>query len=681
MNPTTRKLRNIGVIAHVDAGKTTLTERILFYAGRIHRMGEVHEGTTQTDFDPQERQRGITINSAATSVQWSGVQINLIDTPGHIDFNIEVNRSLRVLDGAVVVFDGVAGVEPQTETNWRLADRYRVPRIAFVNKLDRVGADFLRVMAMMEERLGAAVVPLQLPIGAESAFSGVVDLVAMKALLWDRDDAGEPPREVEVPPELMEAAGRHRARLVEAAVEHDEFALDAYLRGQEIDVELLRACVRRAVLAGAFVPALCGSAFKNRGVQPLLDAVVAYLPAPEDVVRADGEPASDAGGPFAALAFKLTADAHGTLVFVRVYRGRLKPGDIVLDTGTGRLERVSRLYEVRAAARVELAELRAGDIAAIVGTKETLTGHTLCDPAHPLHLEQISIPAPVIDVAVEPKTRQDAHAFAKAVQALLKEDPSLRMRHDAESGQTILSGMGELQLEVNVERLRLRHGVEVTVGRPQVAYRETISRSIEVHHVHKKQTGGPGQFAEVVLRFEPLGRGEGIRFDSRIVGGAIPREFIPAVERGVRHAAQSGVLGGHPCIDFAVTLLDGGFHERDSSALAFELAAASAAREAFAKAAPRLLEPLMAVEVTTPVAPLGDCLGDLSRRRGAIRGQRTLRGDAVAIEAAVPLKEMFGYIGSLRALSSGRASFTMQFERYELAPTAPVRPVAERSAA
>ncbi len=669
MNSTTRKLRNIGVIAHVDAGKTTTTERILFYTGRIHRLGEVHDGTTQTDFDPEERRRGITINSAATSVQWQGVQINLIDTPGHIDFNIEVNRSLRVLDGAVVVFDGVAGVEPQTETNWRLADKYRVPRIAFVNKLDRVGADFHRVVAMMEERLGVTVLPLQLPIGAEADFRGVVDLVAMKALLWERDDAQVPPIVIDVPAELAAEAAAQRARLIEAAVEHDDAALDAYLKGQHIDDRLLRSCIRRAVLAGAFVPALAGSAFKNRGVEPLLDAIVSYLPAPEDIARAEGEPSSDADGPFAALAFKVTADSHGTLVFVRVYRGRLKPGDTVLDTGTGRLERVSRLYEVHAATRVERSELVAGDIAAIVGPKETVTGHTLCAPAHPLRLEQISIPAPVIDVAVEPKTRADAPAFAKALQALLKEDPSLALRHDAESGQTILSGMGELQLEVTLEKLRSRHGVEAAVGRPQVAYRETISRSMEVHHVHKKQTGGPGQFAEVTLRFEPLARGEGIRFDSRIVGGAVPREFIPAVEQGVRRAAESGVLGGHPCVDFAATLLDGAFHERDSSALAFELAAAGAAREAFAKAAPRLLEPLMAVEVSTPVAHLGDCIGDLHRRRGTVRGQQ-LRGNVAVIEAAVPLKEMFGYIGSLRALSSGRASFTMQFERYELAPAA-----------
>jgi elongation factor G len=667
MNSNIRKLRNIGVIAHVDAGKTTTTERILYYTGESHRMGEVHDGTTRMDFDPQERQRGITINSAATTVHWKGVQINLIDTPGHIDFNIEVNRSLRVLDGAVVVFDGVAGVEPQTETNWRLADKYRVPRIAFINKLDRVGADFGRVVAMMEERLGATVVPLQLPIGSEGGFRGVVDLLGMRALVWDRDDARAPYRETDVPVELQELAQRQRARLVEAVVEQDESALQSYLDGKPVEEALLRACIRRATVSGALVPALAGSAFRNRGVEPLLDAVVDYLPSPQEVPRGEGEAASDPEGPFAALAFKVVADDHGSMVFVRVYRGRLRRGDMVLDTSTGRTERIGRLYEVHADRHLEVGQLQAGDIAAIVGLKDTLTGHTLSDPAHPLHLEEISVPEPVIDVAVEPRTRADAQGLAKALQTLLREDPSLRMRHDAESGQTLLSGMGELQLEVSIEKLRARHGVEVQVGRPQVAYREAITRAVEVHHVHKKQTGGPGQFAEVRLRFEPLARGEGVRFESRVVGGAIPREFIPAVEQGVRRAAQSGVLGGFPCVDFQATLQDGGFHERDSSSTAFELAAAAAAREAFAKAGPQLLEPVMAVEVVTPLEYLGDCIGDLHRRRGAVRGQQS-RGNAAVVEAWVPLKEMFGYIGSLRALSSGRAQYTMQFDHYDAAP-------------
>ena len=667
MNSNNRNLRNIGVIAHVDAGKTTTTERILFYTGENHRIGEVHDGTTRMDFDPQERQRGITINSAAITVHWKGTQINLIDTPGHIDFNIEVNRSLRVLDGAVVVFDGVAGVEPQTETNWRLADKYGVPRIAFLNKLDRVGADFLRVVAMMRERLGATVLPLQLPIGAEGDFRGVVDLLTLRALLWDKDDASEPYRESDVPVELLDAAQRERARLVEAAVEHDEAALHAYLNGEAIDVGVLRACIRKGVLSGAFVPALAGAAFKNRGVEPLLDAVVQYLPTPGDIGRPEGEPASDPDGPFAALAFKVVTDDHGAMVFVRVYRGRLRRGDVVLNASTGRTERVTRLYEVHADDHIERDELEAGDIAAIVGLKETLTGHTLCDRNHPVHLEEISVPEPVIHVAIEARAKSDLQNLGKALQAMLREDPSLRIRQDAESGQTILSGMGELQLEVSIEKLRARHGVEVSVGRPQVAYRETITRSVEVNHVRRKQTGGPGQFAEVKLRFEPLARGEGIRFDSRIVGGAIPREFIPAVEQGIRRAAQSGVIAGFPCVDFSAALVDGSFHERDSSTLAFELAAAAAFREAFAQAGPQVLEPVMAVEVITPVEYLGDSIGDLHRRRGVIRGQG-LRGNAAVIDARVPLKEMFGYIGSLRALSSGRAHYSMQLDHYDVAP-------------
>jgi len=665
MNSNNRNLRNIGVIAHVDAGKTTTTERILFYTGENHRIGEVHEGTTRMDFDPQERQRGITINSAAITVHWKGVQVNLIDTPGHIDFNIEVNRSLRVLDGAVVVFDGVAGVEPQTETNWRLADKYRVPRIAFINKLDRLGADFQRVVAMMEERLGVKVLPLQLPMGAEGDFRGVIDLLEMRALVWNKDDASEPYRTSDVPVELLESAKRQRARLVEAAVEHDEAALRAYVNGEEVDVATLKRCIRAGVLSSAFVPALAGSAFKNRGVEPLLDAVVDYLPAPKDP-----------GGPLQALAFKVVSDDHGTMVFVRVYQGRLRRGDVVLNANTGRTERVTRLYEVHADDHVEREELAAGDIAGIVGLKDTLTGHTLCDRSHPVLLEEISVPEPVIHVAIEPKAKGDQQGLFKALQTMLREDPSLQLRQDAESGQTILSGMGELQLEVSIEKLRARHGVEVSVGRPQVAYRETVTRSVEVNHVHKKQTGGPGQFAEVRLRLAPLARGEGIRFESQVVGGAIPREFIPAVEDGVRRAAQSGVVAGYPCVDFAATLVDGSFHERDSSTLAFELAAAAAFREAFAKAGPQVLEPMMAVEVITPAEYLGDCIGDLHRRRGVVRGQG-LRGNAAVIDAHVPLKEMFGYIGSLRALSSGRAQYSMQLDHYEAAPAGEMAKLAQ----
>lgn len=658
-----RQLRNIGVIAHVDAGKTTTTERILFYAGESHRIGDVNAGTTQMDFDPQERARGITINSAATTIHWRGTQINVIDTPGHIDFNIEVRRSLRVLDGAVVVFDGVAGVEPQSETNWRLADQYKVPRIALVNKLDRTGADFLRVVAMMEERLGAKVVPLQLPIGSEADFRGVVDLLEERALIWDRDDARAPYRVEPVPAEMTAAVAQWRARLVEAAVEHDDEALAAYVNGEPVAIERLRVALRRGTIAGAFVPALAASAWRNRGIEPLLDAVVAYLPAPDEIVADDGIDRADAQGPFAALAFKLVADDHGSLVFVRVYRGRLARGDVVLNASTGRTERVSRLYEMHADQRVEVEAIEAGDIAGLVGLKDTVTGQTLADRAHPVQLETIAAPEPVIHLAVEPRAQTDLAQLAKALQSALREDPSLRMRQDAESGQTILSGMGELQLEVTLEKLRQRFGVELAVGRPQVAYRETVSRAVEVHHLHKKQSGGPGQFAELKLALRPLGRGEGMRFESRIVGGAIPREFIPAIEQGVRRAAEAGGVHGYPAVDFEVVLLDGAFHERDSSAMAFELAAAHAFREAFAKAEPQLLEPVMAVEVLGPTEYLGDVIGDLHRRRGSVRAQDQ-RGMTAQVSAHVPLAAMFGYIGNLRALSSGRAQYSMQFDHY-----------------
>ncbi|MDP9914440.1 elongation factor G [Variovorax boronicumulans] len=662
MNPKLRNIRNIGIIAHVDAGKTTTTERILFYAGESHRIGDVSRGTARMDFEPQEQKRGITISSAAITVRWNATQINLIDTPGHIDFNIEVNRSLRVLDGAVVVFDGVAGVEPQTETNWRLADKYRVPRIAFVNKLDRLGADFLRVVAMMEERLGVKAVAVQLPIGAEGDFRGVIDLIGMRALVWDKDDASQPYRVTDVPADALASALHHRARLVELAVEQDEASMHAYLAGEEPTPDVLRLCIRKGVLSGAFVPVLAGSAFRNRGVEPLLDAVVDWLPKPGEV-----EMACDPAAPFAALAFKVVTDDHGAMVFVRVYGGRLRRGDTMLNASTGRSERAARLYEVQADDRIERDELVAGDIAAIVGLKDTLTGHTLCDRNHPVHLEEISVPEPVIHVAIEPKAKADQAGLSKALQAMLREDPSLQLRQDAESGQTILSGMGELQLEVSVEKLRAKYGVEVSVGRPQVAYRETITQEVEVNHVHKKQTGGPGQFAELRLRLAPTARGEGIAFESQVVGGVIPREFIPAVEAGIRRAAQSGVVAGYPCVDFVATLVDGSHHERDSSAMAFELAAATAFREAAGRARPQVLEPVMAVEVITPADHLGDCIGDLHRRRGTVRGQ-TMRGNAAVVEAHVPLKEMFGYIGSLRALSSGRAQYSMQFDHYQVAP-------------
>jgi elongation factor G len=657
-----RKLRNIGVIAHVDAGKTTTTERILFYTGENHRIGEVHDGATTMDFDPQERARGITIHSAATTVHWHGTQINLIDTPGHIDFNLEVRRSLRVLDGAVVVFDGVAGVEPQTETNWRLADEYRVPRIAFVNKLDRVGADFQRVVASLQDRLAVRALPLQLPIGAEGDFRGVVDLLAMQALIWEKDDASAPPRIAEIPAELLSAAQAARARLVEAAAEQDDALLDAWLRGDEPAPDALRAALRRGTIAGAFVPVLAGSAFRNRGVEPLLDAVVAYLPAPGE---APGAAPTD--GPLSALAFKLTADDHGAMVFVRVYSGTLQRGDTVFNASTGKPERVARLYEIHADRRVERDELVAGDIAGVVGLKDVLTGHTLAATKDAPVLESITVPEAVIDVALEPRRQADAAALAKGLGVLVREDPSLRLRQDADSGQTLLSGMGELQLEVAVEKLRSRFGVDVAVGRPQVAYRETISAAAELRHVHRKQSGGPGQFAELTLRIAPLPRGEGFKFASTVVGGAIPREFIPAVEAGIRRAAQAGPFAGHPLVDFEAVLVDGSAHVRDSSALAFELAAAAALREAVLRASPVVLEPLMAVEVITPAEHVGDVIGDLLRRRGQVQGQDA-RGNAVVVTAHVPLAAMFGYIGSLRALSSGRAQFTMQLSHYAQTP-------------
>jgi elongation factor G len=672
-----RKLRNIGIIAHVDAGKTTTTERVLYYAGENHRVGDVHDGNTTMDFDPQERRRGITINSAATTVHWRDCQLNIIDTPGHIDFNIEVNRSLRVLDGAVVVFDAVAGVEPQTETNWRLADKYGVPRICFINKLDRTGADFFRVVEMIRERLDVLPLVLQLPIGHEGGFAGVVDLLSMQALVWPSDEIGVPFEVRALPPDMMATAQDWRTRLIETALEQDDDALAAYLDGTLPAPEVLRACIRKGTLGRALVPVLAGSAFKNKGVEALLDAVVEYLPAPGEVAPEAGGMQADAKAPLVALAFKIVNNDHGALTFVRLYRGSLRAGDVVLNANTGKRERIARLYEMHADKKQELELAVAGDIVAVGGLKDTATGHTLCDLAQVVVLEKIQVAEPVIELALEPATQADQQNLAKALHAVVREDPSLRVRQDQESGQTMLAGMGELQLEVTLEKLRSTHGVVVATGAPQVAYRESISQSAQVHHVHKKQTGGPGQFAELVLHLAPLPRGAGLQFESKIVGGAIPREYIPAVEEGVRKAAQQGVLAAFPLLDLQVTLLDGAFHERDSSTLAFELAAMAAFREAVRKALPQLLEPVMAVEVTTPVAHIGDCIGDLNRRRGLIRAQET-RGNVAMIEAHVPLKEMFGYIGQLRALSSGRAQFSMQFEHYAVAPANVVADIVRR---
>jgi elongation factor G len=662
------QLRNIGIIAHVDAGKTTTTERILYYTGKSHRIGEVHAGNTVMDFDPQEIRRGITINSAATTVFWNGAQINLIDTPGHIDFNIEVNRSLRVLDGAVVVLDGVAGVEPQTEGNWRLADKYGVPRLAFVNKLDRVGADFLQTVEAMRERLNTQPLVLQLPIGREAGFTGVIDLVEKRAIVWPSDEQGSAFETHDIPRDLLAEAEAARSALIDSVIELDDAALRAYLDGGQPSAELLRACIRKGTLAGRFVPVVAGSAFRNRGIETLLDAMVSYLPAPGEVAVAGGLRCA-IDEPFAALAFKIVSSDHGDLTFVRVYRGQLAAGQTVLNANTGRRERVARVYEVHADERKEVPRMRAGDIVAVVGLKDTLTGHTLTDPGQPLLLEQIAVPEPVLDVSITPRTQADTQGLSAALHWLSREDPSLRVRQDVESGQTILSGMGELQLEVTLENLRTKHGIQVTTGAPRVAYRQTIARHAEVSHVYKKQTGGPGQFAALTLRLSPAARGAGFAFENHIKGGAIPREFIPSVEAGIRRAMQAGVLAGFPCVDLTAALLDGSYHERDSTTIAFEVAAAAAFREAFLQAGALLLEPVMAVEVLTPLAYVGDCIGDLTRRRGEIRAQHN-RGNTVAIDAHVPLKEMFGYIGALRNVSSGRAQYSMQFDHYAPAPPA-----------
>jgi elongation factor G len=669
-------LRNIGIIAHVDAGKTTLTERILFYAGESHKVGEVHEGTTRTDFEPEEKKHGITVFSAATSVFWNSHKLNIIDTPGHIDFNIEVNRSLRVLDGAVVVFDGVAGVEPQSETNWRLADKYHVPRIGFVNKMDRIGADFFDVVRKMEERLGAKVVLTQLPIGAEHDFHGVVDLIGMQALLWPSDDISEKYEVKPIPAALQEQAVAYRQRLIEQVVEYDDAAMTQYLDGIEPDASVLRQCIRIGTLTAGVVPALCGSAFKNKGVQPLLDAIVDYLPAPTDVPAISAETVeqlqevpihSDDAEPFAALAFKIVNDKHGTLTFVRVYSGQVSNGATVVNTTSGEKERIGRIYEMHANKRQEVNALRAGDIAALIGLKHTGTGDTLCDANRQVLLERINAPEPVIDVAIEAKSSQDQEHLVKGLHSFVQEDPSLRLKQDPQTGQLILSGMGELHLALRIERLQNEFHVEARMGKPQVAYRETLSERAEVRHLHRKQTGGAGQYAEVELILEPLPRGDGIVFENKIVGGAIPQEYIPSVEAGIRHAAQSGILAGYPCVDFKSTLVDGSYHQQDSSTKAFEIAALAAFRKGVELAKPKLLEPIMFVEIITPLDYVGECIGDINRRRGAIRDQEP-RGNGVAIHAEVPLAEMFGYIGDLRAMTSGRANFTMQFEHYGIVP-------------
>jgi elongation factor G len=671
------RYRNIGIMAHIDAGKTTTTERVLYYTGRSYKIGEVHDGTATMDWMEQEQERGITITSAATSCKWRGHAINIIDTPGHVDFTIEVERSLRVLDGAVTVFDSVAGVEPQSETVWRQADKYRVPRICFVNKMDRVGADYFRCVRMIVDRLGAKPIVLQLPIGAEADFVGVVDLIRMRAIIWNDENLGAEFTVGDVPADLAEQAKVYREQLVELAVEHDEAALEAYLDGTEPDEATLIKCIRAGTVSGAVVPVLCGSAFKNKGVQPLLDAVVDYLPAPTDVPPIKGIKAgteeevvrrSSDDEPFSALAFKIMTDPFvGTLTFIRVYSGVVSSGDMIQNTIKEKSERVGRMLLMHANSREDVKEARTGDILALPGLKGTTTGDTLSDPKNKVILERMEFPDPVIEVAVEPRTKGDQEKMGVALARLAAEDPSFRVTSDAESGQTVIKGMGELHLEIIVDRMKREFKVDANVGAPQVAYRETISRVHEIDYTHKKQTGGAGQFARIVLRFEPLEPGSGFQFESSVVGGSVPREYVPGVQKGLAVASQTGVLAGFPVIDFKVSLIDGASHDVDSSVMAFEIATRAAFREGVAKAGPKLLEPMMRVEVVTPEEYMGDIIGDLNSRRGQVSGMDQ-RGNARVIAALVPLATMFGYVNTLRSMSQGRAQYSMHFDKYAEVP-------------
>ena len=674
------KVRNIGIMAHIDAGKTTTTERILFYTGINYKIGEVHEGAATMDWMEQEQERGITITSAATTTHWRDHTINIIDTPGHVDFTVEVERSLRVLDGAVAVFDGVAGVEPQSETVWRQADRYGVPRICFVNKMDRVGAEFHRCVEMITDRLGATPLVIQLPWGVESDFRGVIDLVRMRALLWQTEGKGDKYDVVGIPDDHAEAAREWRDKLLETIAENDEEMMELYLEGVEPDVEQLNAAIRRATVAGGVTPVLCGSAFKNKGVQPMLDAIVDYLPSPVDIPPVKGHEVgneeqavlrkADPSEPFAALAFKIMSDQHlGKLTYIRVYSGTLEAGSNVLNTAKGRRERIGKIYQMHANKREERPTAIAGQIVAVMGLKDTSTGDTLSDPAKQVILESMTFPAPVINVAIEPKTKGDQDKLGTAIQRLAEEDPTFQVRTDEETGQTIISGMGELHLEVLVDRMRREFRVEANIGRPQVAYRETIRKKVEkVDYTHKKQTGGAGQYARVVINLEPTGGdGGGYEFENKITGGRIPREYIPSVDSGCQEAAEFGVLAGYPMVDVRVTLTDGAYHEVDSSELAFKIAGSMAFKKAAAHADPVLLEPVMAVEVRTPDDYMGDVIGDLNSRRGQIQAMEERSGVRV-VKANVPLSEMFGYVGDLRSRTQGRADYSMQFDSYAEVP-------------
>ncbi|ATQ41482.1 elongation factor G [Caulobacter mirabilis] len=679
--PRTHKIedyRNFGIMAHIDAGKTTTTERILYYTGKSHKIGEVHDGAATMDWMEQEQERGITITSAATTAFWNNKRLNIIDTPGHVDFTIEVERSLRVLDGAVTVLDGNAGVEPQTETVWRQADKYRVPRIVFVNKMDKIGADFDKSVESIRDRLGAKAVPIQFPIGSESNLKGLVDLVRMKAVVWDNDGLGASFRDEEIPADLVDKANEARNYLIENAVELDDEAMEAYLGGEEPSEETIKKCIRKAVLTGAFYPILCGSAFKNKGVQTLLDAVVDYLPSPIDIPPTPGidfkteEPvvrnASD-DEPLSVLAFKIMDDPFvGSLTFCRIYSGKMETGMGLLNSTRDRKERVGRMLLMHSNNREDIKEAYAGDIVALAGLKDTRTGDTLCDPLKsPVILERMEFPAPVIEIAVEPKSKADQEKLGVALAKLASEDPSFTVSTDHESGQTILKGMGELHLDIKIDILKRTYKVEANIGAPQVAYRESLGKRAEIDYTHKKQTGGTGQFARVKLVFEPGEPGTGFVFESGIVGGAVPKEYIPGVIKGLESAKENGLLAGFPVIDVKATLIDGAYHDVDSSVLAFEIAARAAFKELREKGAPKLLEPIMAVEVVTPEEYLGSVIGDLNGRRGMIQGQ-DMRGNATVVNAFVPLANMFGYVNTLRGMSQGRAAFTMQYDHYDPVP-------------
>jgi elongation factor G len=672
--------RNFGIMAHIDAGKTTTTERILFYTGKSHKIGEVHDGAATMDWMEQEQERGITITSAATTAFWSGCRLNIIDTPGHVDFTIEVERSLRVLDGAVAVLDGNQGVEPQTETVWRQADRYNVPRIVFVNKMDKIGADFEMCVRTIRERLGVKAVPIQLPIGSESTLRGIVDLVRMKAVVWESEGLGANFHDEDIPADMLAKAEEARHYMIENAVEMDDEAMEAYLGGEVPSEAVIKNCIRKAVLSGAFYPILAGSAFKNKGVQPLLDAVVDYLPSPVDIPPTPGldfkteEPvvrrASD-DEPLSVLAFKIMDDPFvGSLTFCRIYSGKLESSMGLLNSTRDKRERVGRMLLMHSNNREDIKEAYAGDIVALAGLKDTRTGDTLCDPTKsPVILEKMIFPEPVIEIAIEPKSKPDQEKLGVALAKMVAEDPSFTVFTDQESGQTIMRGMGELHLDIKVDILKRTYKVEANIGAPQVAYRESLSRPTDIDYTHKKQTGGTGQFARVKIKFEPGEPGSGFVFASTVVGGSVPKEYVPGVQKGLESAKENGLLAGFPLIDFKATLYDGGYHDVDSSVLAFEIAARAAFRELREKGAPRLLEPVMKVEVLTPDEYMGDVIGDLNSRRGQIQGTET-RGNAQVVTAFVPLANMFGYINTLRSFSQGRANFTMQYDHYETVPQA-----------